>query len=58
VIVTRGRGKAPVVLISMGDFGSHEETEYLLRSPENARRLREAIAEIEGSGGTVRALIE
>ena len=55
VIVTRGRGKAPVVLISMEDFGSYEETEYLRRSPENAKRLREAIAELESLGQRTRA---
>ena len=58
VIVTRGRGKSPVVLISVEDFGSFAETEYLLRSPENAKRLREAIAELETGGGAQRELIE
>ena len=57
VIITRS-GKPAVVLIALEDFGSHEETEYLLRSPENARQLREAIAEIESGGGTERELIE
>ena len=58
VIVTRGPGKAPVILISVEDFGSHEETEYVLRSPENAKRLREASAELESGGGKERELIE
>ena len=57
VIITRDR-KPAVVLISVEDFGSYEETEYLLRSPENARQLRESIAEIENGGGTERELIE
>lgn len=56
VIVTRGEGKPAVALISAEDFASYEETEYLLRSPDNARRLREAIAELEGGGGTLREL--
>lgn len=58
VMVTRGRGKPPVMLIPIEDFGSNDETEYLLRSPENARRLRKAIAELESGGGTVRELLE
>jgi antitoxin YefM len=47
LIVTRGRGKPPAVLVSLEDFSSWQETEYLLRSPENARRLRESIAQAE-----------
>ena len=58
VIITRGRGKPPAVIVSLEDFGSYEETEYLLRSPNNAKRLREAIAELERGGGAVRKLIE
>ena len=58
VIITRGRGKPPAVVISLEDFGSYAETEYLLRSPENAKRLRESIAELERGGGTERTLIE
>lgn len=33
------------------------ETDYLLRSPNNARRLLESIAELEGGGGTERELV-
>ncbi|SIH24280.1 prevent-host-death family protein [Mycobacteroides abscessus subsp. abscessus] len=32
------------VLMSAADFDSWQETIYLLRSPENARLLREAVA--------------
>ena len=46
IIVTRANGK-PVVLLSLEDYDSMDETAYLLASPENARRLREAIAEGE-----------
>jgi hypothetical protein len=35
-----------------------EETAYLLRSPKNARRLRESVAELESGGGTERELVE
>lgn len=46
VIVTRGEGKPPVVLLSLEDYGALEETEYLLRSPKNRERLLEAVAEL------------
>ena len=46
VIITRNRDQA-VVMMSLEDFSSLEETAYLMRSPANARRLLESIAEIE-----------
>lgn len=33
----------PVVIVSEADYGSLEETAYLLRSPANARRLLNAL---------------
>jgi antitoxin YefM len=42
VIITRKRDRA-VVMLSLADYESLEETAYLLRSPANARRLLEAI---------------
>ena len=58
VIITREGGKPAAVLMSLEDFGSYEETEYLLRSPENAKRLLKAVAELESGGGTERKLLE
>lgn len=58
VIITRDRGKPAVVMMSLEDYASFEETRYLLSSPRNAERLRRSIAELEGGGGTVRQLIE
>jgi len=52
VMITRQNG-LPAVLISLEDFQSYEETAYLMASPKNAKRLNQAIAEIE-SGKTVR----
>ncbi|MCZ6625654.1 MAG: type II toxin-antitoxin system prevent-host-death family antitoxin [Deltaproteobacteria bacterium] len=57
VIVTR-RNSRSVVMISLDDYEALEETAYLLRSPKNARRLLESIAELEAGRGTERELIE
>ena len=45
-IITRKKAE-PVVLVSLADFKSMEETAYLLKSPMNAARLGDAIDEIE-----------
>lgn len=57
VIITRKR-EDPVVMVSLADYKAMEETSYLLRSPANARRLLESIAELESGNGTERELIE
>ncbi|RKT45665.1 type II toxin-antitoxin system Phd/YefM family antitoxin [Thiocapsa rosea] len=57
IIVTRKNSRS-VVMMSLEDFEALEETAYLLRSPTNARRLLESIAELEAGGGTERALVE
>ena len=46
VIVTRQKSK-PVVMMSLEDYHGIEETFYLLSSSANAKRLREAIANIK-----------
>jgi len=58
LIVTRSGGKAAVIVMSLEEFGSWEATQHLLKSPENARRLREAIADYEAGKGKERKLIE
>ncbi|BCH30866.1 antitoxin YefM [Mesorhizobium sp. L-8-10] len=58
VIITRDRGKPTAVLMSMEDFASYEETRYLLKSPRNAERLAESIAELDAGKGTKRELSE
>ncbi len=55
--ITRQRGEG-VVMISASEWASIEETLYLLRSPKNAERLLESIAELEAGGGEVRELIQ
>jgi antitoxin YefM len=57
VVITRA-GHEPVVIVSLDDYQSLKETAYLLRSPENARRLLSAIDRLEGGAGVVRDLIE
>lgn len=57
--VTITRRNAPsVVMMSLEDYEALEETAYLLRSPKNAKRLLESIAELESTGGTARDLSE
>ncbi len=43
VLVTRRNGE-DVVVVSKEDYSSMIETAYLTRSPENARRLNEAMS--------------
>jgi len=57
-IITREGGKPAAVLMSLEDFTSWQETEYLLRSPVNAERLKKAVAELDAGKGQVRDLIE
>lgn len=57
IIITRKNSRS-VVMISLDDYEALEETSFLLRSPRNARRLLESIAELESGGGTRRELIE
>lgn len=44
VIITRNRDQA-VVMISLEDYESLQETAYLFRSPANAARLMESLKE-------------
>jgi antitoxin YefM len=53
VIITRNRDQS-VVMLSLEDFESLEETAYLMRSPANAKRLLEAIHALETGKGVVR----
>lgn len=55
VIITRKNERA-VVMMSLEDYQALQETAYLLRSPENARRLLESIAELESGKGTEREI--
>ena len=57
VIITK-KGTDAVVMMSLEDFESMQETTYLLRSPKNARRLLESIQQLEEGRGSERKLTE
>jgi antitoxin YefM len=58
LIIVRTGGKPAAVLMSLEEFGSWEATQHLFKSPENAKRLREAMAEFESGNWTERKLVE
>ena len=57
VIVTR-QNKESVVIISMKDYRSMEETAYLMQSEANAKRLNRAINQLEDGLGKTKELVE
>ena len=57
IIITR-KSESPVVMMSLEDYNAMQETTYLLRSPANARKLLESIAELEQDKGTQKELLE
>lgn len=50
ILITRQKGTA-CVLLSLDEYQSLEETAYLMRSPNNARRLMDSIDELNASKG-------
>ncbi len=57
VIVTRENEQA-VVIMSLEDYQSIEETAYLLHSPKNAKRLFESITQLDKGKGMEKELVE
>jgi antitoxin YefM len=57
LMITR-QNEPAVVLMSLADYQSLEETAYLLRSPSNARRLLDSVAQLESGGGQERELVD
>ena len=55
LIITRN-GEQSVVMLSLEDFKSLEETAYLLRSPANAKRLLVAVEALGAGNGKERKL--
>jgi antitoxin YefM len=56
VIITRA-GHEPVVIVALDDSESLKEIAYLLRSPENGRRLLASIERLEHEGGIEHGLL-
>ena len=50
VIIARSDGRS-VVLLSLDDYESRNDTEYLLGTPANAARLMDAVAAFESKQG-------
>ena len=57
VIITRNRDQA-VVMLSLDDFESLQETAYLLRSPANAKRLLGSIESLDSGKGIKKSINE
>ena len=57
VVITRA-GHEPVVMVALDEYESLKESAYLLRSPENARRLLASIERLENGGGTSHELVD
>lgn len=55
VIITRNRDQA-VIMLSLEDYESLQETAYLLRSPANAKRLLLSIENLNSHKGTKKKL--
>ena len=55
LIITRN-GEQSVVMLSLEDYQSLEETAYLLRNPANVRRLLSATAQLSAGKGVERKL--
>ena len=57
IVITR-KSEAAVVMLSLEDYESLEETTYLLRSPKNVKRLIESISQLEEGKGLEKDLHE
>ena len=57
IIITR-KSEAAVVMLSLEDYESLEETTYLLRSPRNLKRLVESISQLNEGKGFEKVLLE
>lgn len=57
LVITRA-GHEPVVVVTLAEYESLKETDYLMRSPANARRLREAIEQDRAGDGTLHELAD
>jgi antitoxin YefM len=58
LIITRNGDQQAVVMLSLDDYNSLEETAYLLRNPTNAKRLLDATAQLNAGKGKARKLVD
>ncbi len=56
-VVIRRKSGEPVIMMAKSEHDAMMETYHLLRSPRNAERLREAIAEVE-AGDVIAATLK
>lgn len=56
-VVTRQNGEA-VVMLSLAEWNSIQETAHLLSSPRNAARLAAAIAQLDANKGKEHELVD
>ena len=52
IAISRQRGK-PVVIVDLDDWNNMNDTRYLMASPANAKRLIEAIDDLDAGRGLV-----
>ncbi|CAA6811231.1 MAG: YefM protein (antitoxin to YoeB) [uncultured Sulfurovum sp.] len=57
-VVIHRKGKESVVVISLDDYNTLRETNYLLRSPVNRQNLLDSLAELRAGKGIERDLLE
>ena len=56
-VITRQRGEH-VVMMSLEDYNSLQETLYLLSTPTNSQRLMESVAQIKAGKTKIRELVD
>ncbi|MGQ4514728.1 type II toxin-antitoxin system prevent-host-death family antitoxin [Streptomyces sp. DW26H14] len=56
LVITRA-GHEPMVVVSLAEYETLKETDYLLRSPAMAERLRRSIEQDRAGRGTARELV-
>ena len=56
MLITRQKGEH-VVMLSLNDYNSMQETLFLLSSPANVQRLTESIAQVRAGNARIKGLI-
>jgi len=57
-VIIHRKGRESVVVISLDDYNALKETNYLLASPTNKKRLLASLKELRGGRGFERELLE